>query len=333
MRDIYLSIPVICAGSTSGEGGSFLLLGTKPYHIIYHFHISKAFDRVWHKGLLAKLPKFGLHHSLIKWISSFLSDKSIAIRVDGYLSNPHSIKSGVSKGSVVSPVLFILFINDLLSSTSSSIFSFADDTYLSSSFSSNPQHLEYSNISPYRNTSASLLTNDLTIVEKWGSGNFVKFNEEKTKQVVISRKHHQDFPPVFMNGHKLDIPSSITQFGLSISSNLTWKPHINSIAKHASQKLGFLSRAHGYFSPSQLLNIYKSQIRPSLKYCSHIWCGAPKSSLNLLDRVQSKAICLINNPDLTNSLHSLPSSSCCRSFHFLPLFSRTLLSGNQEYYS
>ena len=131
------------------------------------------------------------------------------------------------------------------------------------------------------------------------------FNKEKTKQVAISRKHHQDFPPVFMNDHKLDISSSITQLGLCISSNLTWKPHINSIAKHASQKLSFLSRARGYFSPSQLLTIYKSQIRPSLEYCSHVWGGAPKSSLHLLDRVQSKAIRLINNPNLTNSLQSL----------------------------
>ena len=156
--------------------------------------ISKAFDRVWHKGLLAKLPIFGLHHTLITWISGFLSDRSIAIRVDGYLSNPHSINSGVPQGSVILPVLFILFINELLSSTSSSIFSFTDDTYLNSSFSSNPQHLAYSNISPYRNTSASRLTNDLTNVEKWGIDNLLKFNEENTKHVVISRKHHQDFP-------------------------------------------------------------------------------------------------------------------------------------------
>ena len=267
--------------------------------------LSKAFDRVWHKGLLAKLQMFGLHHTFIKWISSFLSDRSIAIRVDGYLSNPHSINSGVPQGSVISPVLFILFIDDLLSSTSASIFSFADDTYLSSSFSSNPRHLAYSNISPYRNTSALLLTNDLTNVEKCGSDNLVKFNEEKTKQVVISRKHHKNFPPAFMNGHKLDISSSLTQLGLSTASNLTWKPNINSIAKHASQKLRFLSRARGYFSPSQLLTIYKSQIRPSLEYCSRVWGGAPKSFLHLLERVQSKAIHLINNPNLTNSLQSL----------------------------
>jgi len=79
----------------------------------------------------------------------------------------------------------------------------------------------------------------------------------------------------------------------------------NSIARHASQKLGFFSRACGYFSPSQLLTIYKSQIRPSLEYCSHVWGGAPKSSLHRLDRVQSKAIRLINNPNLINSLQSL----------------------------
>ena len=108
-----------------------------------------------------------------------------------------------------------------------------------------------------------------------------------------------------MNGHKLDISSSFTQLGLSTSFNFTWKPHINSIAKHASQKLGFLSRARGYFSPSQLLTIYKSQIRPSLEYSSHVWGGSSKSSLHLLDRVQSKAIHLINNPNHTNSVQSL----------------------------
>ena len=107
-----------------------------------------------------------------------------------------------------------------------------------------------------------------------------------------------------MNGHKLDISSSFTQLGRSISSNLTWKPHINSIAKHASQKLGFPSRTRGYSSLSQILTIYKSQIRPSLEYCCHFWGGANKSSLHR-DRVQSKAIRLINNPNLTNSLQSL----------------------------
>ena len=108
-----------------------------------------------------------------------------------------------------------------------------------------------------------------------------------------------------MSGHELDISSSFTQLSLSVSSNLSRKTHIHSIAKHASQKLGFLSRARGFFSPSQLLTMYKSQIRPSLEYCPHVWGGASRPSLNLLGKVQSKAIRLINKPSLTKSLQSL----------------------------
>ena len=137
---------------------------------------------------------FSLHYALITWIASFLSDRSIVISADNVFSRPHSINSGVPQGSVIPPVLFILFVNDLLSSISSSIFSFADYTYLSSSFSSDPQHFAYSNISPQRNTSALLLTNDLTNVERCDKDNLVEFNQGKTTQVVISRKHHQDFP-------------------------------------------------------------------------------------------------------------------------------------------
>ena len=81
--------------------------------------------------------------------------------------------------------------------------------------------------------------------------------------------------------------------------------HIHSLAQHASQKLDFLARARGFFSSSYLLSIYKSQIHPSLEYCSHVWGGAPKSTLCLLDKVQSTAIRLINNPNLTKSLQPL----------------------------
>ena len=122
--------------------------------------ISKAFDLIWHKGLLAKLPMFGLNQTLINWIGSFLSDRSIVVRVDGFFSNLHSINAGVPQGSVISSVLFILFINDLLTSTSSNIRSFADDNFQSSSFSFNPNDHASTDIPVHRNSSASLLSND-----------------------------------------------------------------------------------------------------------------------------------------------------------------------------
>ena len=157
------------------------------------------------------------------------------------------------------------------------------------------------------------------------------FNEEKTTQVVISRKHHQRIPHFSW--------TAINWTFHLLSLNLVFLFHLISLGNPILTPLQsmylrncFLSRARGYFSLSQLLTIYKSQIRPSLKYCSNVWGGAPKSSLHFLDRVQSKAICLINNPNLTNSLQSL-SHRCLVADLSIFYCSRTLLSGNQEYYS
>ena len=237
--------------------------------------ISKAFDRVWHKGLLAKLPMFCLHQTIIKLIGSFLSDRSIAVRVEGSLSNLQSINAGVPQGSVIFPVLFILFINDLLTSTSFSIHSFADDTFLSSSFSFNPNDHGSTDITLHGNISASLLCNDLTVIEKWGKDNLMLLNQSKTKQAVISRKRNQNFPPVLINGDGLDTSASFTQLGLSLSSNLTWKTHIHSLTKHASQKLGFLARARGFFSPSNHIQVpnpsFFRVLLPRLGWCSKIY--------------------------------------------------------------
>ena len=113
----------------------------------------------------------------------------------GFLFNLHYINAGVPQGSVISPVLFILFINDLLTSTSSSIHSFADDTFLSSSFSCNPNDHNSIDVQYQRNISALLLSNDLTVIEKWGKDSLVSFNQSKTKQAVISRKRNQNFHP------------------------------------------------------------------------------------------------------------------------------------------
>ncbi|WP_435316543.1 reverse transcriptase domain-containing protein, partial [Klebsiella pneumoniae] len=95
--------------------------------------ISKAFDRVWHRSLLAKLPAYGFTPSLVNLISSYLSNRSISVVVDGATSSSYNISSGVPQGSVLSPTLFLLFINDLLVSSELPSHSYADDTTIHNS--------------------------------------------------------------------------------------------------------------------------------------------------------------------------------------------------------
>ena len=110
---------------------------------------------------------------------------------------------------------------------------------------------------------------------------------------------------VSMSGVAIPLKSSISMLGITVSNTLSWENHVRSIAKNASQKLGFLFRAKKYFTSRQLFLIYKAQVRAVLEYCSHIWSSAPKQTLKLLDSVQRRAIRLVDDASLTNSLTSL----------------------------
>ncbi|CAG9819988.1 unnamed protein product [Phaedon cochleariae] len=108
-----------------------------------------------------------------------------------------------------------------------------------------------------------------------------------------------------LSGVTIPSKTSISMLGITISNNLSWENHVRSIAKSAPQKLGFVFRARNYFTFSHLVMIFKAQIRPVLKYCSHIWSAAPKHILKLLDSVQKRTILLVGDASLTNSLTSL----------------------------
>ena len=144
--------------------------------------ISKAFDRVWHKALLAKLPAYGFTPSFCKLGSNFLSNRFISVVVvDGATSASFPVSSGVPQGSVLSPrpTLFLLFINDLLHATASDVHSFADDSNLhkSSSFQCQPSS---NACSQSRLAMSSTINSDLQSISEWGNRDLVKFNTSKT---------------------------------------------------------------------------------------------------------------------------------------------------------
>ena len=149
--------------------------------------ISKAFDRVWHKGLLFKLKSAGVTGSLLTWFSDYLNDRKQRVVLPGASSSLTSVKAGVPLGSILGPLLFLLYINDIVEDINSSIRLFADDTSL---------YIIVDN--PFQ--AAEQLNSDLQKIHRWAAKWLVTFNPGKSDSILLSRKHNKPFhPPVLMD--------------------------------------------------------------------------------------------------------------------------------------
>ena len=259
--------------------------------------ISKAFDRVWHAGLLHKLRSYGISGRIFKIIESFLYDRKIKVILDGQHSSIYSITSGVPQGSILGPILFLIFINDLPDTIISELAIYADDTSLYSCLNEKSGLFE-------RLELAGSLELDLSSVTEWGSQWLVTFNSAKTKLLSINRYRISDNIPISMADNVLTESSSFRLLGLTFSKDLTWSDYIKSIAKSAAMKVGSLYRARRYLSSECILHLYKSLIRPYMEYCCHIWAGAASDVLGLLDRIQKRVVNIVG-PTLAASLQPL----------------------------
>ena len=255
--------------------------------------ISKAFDRVWHSGLLHKLKSYGISGQIFGLISSFLSNRWLRAVLDGKSSQEYPVNAGVPQGSILGPTLFLLYINDLPDFICN-ITIYADDTTPYSKFSQASdlwQQLEL----------ASELESDLRNTVDWGRKWFVDFNAGKTQLVLFDRSKNTGAIDVKMDGSVLEEKTSFKMLGLTFSSKLDLGSYIVSIAKTASKKIGTLIRSMKFLSPEVALYLYKSTIRPCMEYCCHVWAGAPSCYLELLDKLQ-KRICRTVGPSLAVSL-------------------------------
>ena len=249
--------------------------------------ISKAFDRVWHAGLLHKLKSYGISGQIFSLISSFLSNRRLRVVLDGKSSQEYPVNAGVPQGSILGPTLFLLYINDLPDDVICDIDIYADDTTLYSRCdwaSDLWQQLEL----------ASELESDLRDMVDWGKKWLVDFSVRKTQLVSFDRSNYNGSIDVKMIGSILEEKSSFKMVGLT-SSKLDWGSYIISIAKTASKKIGALICSMKFLSPEVALCLYKSTICPCMEYCCDVWAGAPSCYLDLLDKLQ-KRICRIVGP-------------------------------------
>ena len=144
--------------------------------------ISKAFDRVWHKGLIFKLESIGVSDSLLRWFGDYLVERKQRVVLPGAASSWQNIKAGVPQGSILGPLLFLIYINDIVEDIHSSIRLFADDTSLYI-IVDNPL------------VAANTLNADLTKLHTWASKWLVTFNPSKSESIIFSRKRNRPIHP------------------------------------------------------------------------------------------------------------------------------------------
>ena len=183
--------------------------------------ISKAFDRVWHAGLLAKLQAAGVTGNVHTWFADYLFDRKQRVVLPGAVSDWTDIRAGVPQGSILGPLLFLLYINDIVEDIVSNIRLFADDTSLFI-------------IVDDPVIAAGCINTDLDKISNWASTWLVTFNPSKTETLLFSRKINRPLqPPVFMQNQQISEVGSHKHLGLYFSNDCTWHEHINYITVKA----------------------------------------------------------------------------------------------------
>ena len=239
--------------------------------------ITKAFDRVWHKGLLFKLENIGIKGPLLLWLKSYLSNRNQRVVMENKISNLCEILAGVPQGSILGPLLFLVFINDIDQGIHSDISLFADDTALIHSFS----HVKISEIS---------INEDLNILSKWSESWMIKFNPTKTKFMLFSnKKKNKSQLHLFLNKIPLEQVKCSKHLGIHFTDDLRWSDHIDKIVKKANSKIGCLYRSKEKFLRRDKINIYCSIIRPALEYGSVIYDNCSLLDSNKIEGVQKFA--------------------------------------------
>lgn len=239
--------------------------------------ISKAFDRVWHKGLIFKLHQMGIRGKLLDWFRDYLSDRIQRVTLNGVHSNWGNIEAGVPQGSVLGPLLFLVYINDISKVVTSNIRLFADDTTLFITVDDDP-------VRP-----ASQLNHDLREINKWANQWLVKFSPPKTESMVISNKQNTFHPPLFFGSDMIKQVNEHKHLGLWFSSDLSWHKHIDEICMKADKRVDILSRLKYILDRKTLETMYTSFIRPILEYSDVIWDNASEYQLKRVEDIQYRA--------------------------------------------
>ena len=220
---------------------------------VLFFDISKAFDKVWHEGLLFKLKRAGIRGKLLSWFSSYLSARYQRVLLPGGVSALSLVQAGVPQGSILGPFLFLVYINDIVDDIQANINLFADDTSLSM-IVDNPDEVE------------RVLQSDIDKINQWAQKWLVKFNPSKSESLVISRKRSKpNHPDLFMSNIEIPSVTSHKHLGFFLSNDGSWDIHVSKSIEKAWKRIGIMRHFKTRLDRFSLQTIYFSFIRPILE--------------------------------------------------------------------
>ena len=243
-----------------------------------YLDFKKAFDAVPHQRLLSKLDNYGIAGNLKKWIASFLEDRQQQVVVRGCTSPWSSVISGVPQGSVLGPILFILYINDLPGAVNRSVKIFADDTKI------------YRNVSP--SSGSAELQRDLKAVTSWSEKWQLPFNEQKCKSLHVGNKN--PCHAYTMPGKMLQQVHQEKDLGIYLDSELKFWKQAAAAAAKGNQLLALIKRFFLCIDVVTLPLLYKTLVRPHLEYGNLIWGPFNRADQRLIERVQRRATKLVH---------------------------------------
>ena len=251
--------------NTSGQTDAILL------------DFSKAFDKVDHKLLLSKINNTGIHGPLFDWISSFLSNRTQYVIVDGCVSEPKAVLSGVPQGTVLGPLFFLIYINDISENLSPGTFLrlFADDSLL------------YRVIRCIQD--AITLQKDLLTLQAWCIKNKMEFHPKKCQVIRITNKIKPIINSYSIYGVVLEVFNSVKYLGVTIDSNLNWKDQCNNVHHKACFMMSFLERNFYRCPPHIKIKLYNALVRPILEYGCSAWDPYRKYQIEQLEKINKRA--------------------------------------------
>ena len=253
------------------------------FSIIYT-DMSKAFDKIPHRYLIAKLDAYGFRGTVLELLSSYLKDRTQRVSVKGVLSDPMKVTSGTPQGGVLSGILFALFVDDLPEVIQhAQVFLYADDVKLLMSVNSSEEALD--------------LQTDLSAQARWCDTWGLPMNPAKCEFIHYSPRNCTNVlnPEYSIMNTPLSRVSEVKDLGITISDNLKFNTHIDKICKNTNSEIGRARRSFHCRKPEFLSDLYMTYIRPRMEYGTQVWNPIHATLIDKLEKVQNRFTRLLPN--------------------------------------